>query len=296
MSTNVSPSVDFQSTDDRLLDDLNRALSVSGYAILTGLDQWQEATLEMMDTCEGFFRQRLPKKLLWRRREGDWRGYFPADDSAERHGEFVERLEYGRDDIDLCEREPLCLNRTPTIPPKLAPIWVSYYRVMEAINIRLLTATADYLDLSKLDIACWTSLHTSELCANYFHDTAVPLSNVVGLKPHTDFGGFTILAIRGESPVLKITSPGGGQHQVTPLEGQYVVQVGDLLSMASGGRWPACPHEVAREDRPESVCVTGQRLSLAYFHLPNPSMKVKGWTERPGNSVADYLKYRVDTY
>uniref|UniRef100_A0A0E0MAM6 Fe2OG dioxygenase domain-containing protein n=1 Tax=Oryza punctata TaxID=4537 RepID=A0A0E0MAM6_ORYPU len=85
---------------------------------------------------------------------------------------------------------------------------------------------------------------------------------VVGLSPHTDAAGLTLLLQVNDVPGLQIRSPGGRWLAVSaPPDGAFVVNVGDIFEIMSNGKYRSVEHRaVVRPDR--------ERVSAAVFHRP----------------------------
>jgi isopenicillin N synthase-like dioxygenase len=99
--------------------------------------------------------------------------------------------------------------------------------------------------------------------------------------PHTDYGTVTILATDGEAG-LEIELPDGTWVPVIIPPGAFLVNVGDLLSLMSDGRWPSTWHRVAP---PEPGRALPKRTSIAHFQFPNHDAVVTG-ADRAGRPVA----------
>jgi isopenicillin N synthase-like dioxygenase len=84
-----------------------------------------------------------------------------------------------------------------------------------------------------------------------------------GSAPHTDFGAITLLA-QDDVGGLAVKTPGGDWVDVPPVDGAFVMNVGDMLKRWSNGRLRSTPHRVTNR--------TGrERYSVPYFYDPHVS-------------------------
>lgn len=78
----------------------------------------------------------------------------------------------------------------------------------------------------------------------------------------------------------------GGWLDVDPVEGALVVNIGDMMSRWSGGRWKATRHRVVHKGE-------GYRVSVPFFFEPDWDARVPGnegegemtYGEYPGSKV-----------
>ena len=78
-----------------------------------------------------------------------------------------------------------------------------------------------------------------------------------GSAPHTDYGFVTILC-QDDSGGLEVRRKDGTWLAAPPLPGTWVVNVADMLSRWTNGRWQSTPHRVTNLSG-------GDRYSCPYF-------------------------------
>jgi isopenicillin N synthase-like dioxygenase len=66
---------------------------------------------------------------------------------------------------------------------------------------------------------------------------------------------------------------GGRWLDVPPTDGQFLVNIGELLTYLTGGRWWAVPHEVKPADL-SAVGADTVRISIPFFHRPNDGQQI----------------------
>ncbi|RCV43825.1 hypothetical protein SETIT_9G324700v2 [Setaria italica] len=107
-------------------------------------------------------------------------------------------------------------------------------------------------------------------------------NKVLGMSPHTDASGLTLLLQVNDMPGLQIRRD-GKWFTVDALEGAFIVNVGDVLEILSNGKYRSVEHRaVVHPDR--------ERISAAVFHRPCQDAVVGPLPElmKDGNSKARY--------
>ncbi|CAK9325289.1 unnamed protein product [Citrullus colocynthis] len=97
---------------------------------------------------------------------------------------------------------------------------------------------------------------------NYYPPCPEP-EKVIGLTPHSDAVGLTILLQINEVEGLKIKKD-GNWIPVTPLPNAFIVNIGDIMEMITNGEYKSIEHCATVNSKSE-------RLSIATFN--NPSME-----------------------
>ena len=148
-----------------------------------------------------------------------------------------------------------------SLPSKFRIDLESYYGSMECLARQL---------VQRLAVALGYSFETFN---EFFLDPTVFLrllrypiyenntpAGTYGSAPHTDHGFLTLVA-QDMNAGLEVCSPDKGWLAVKPIPGTFVLNVADMLSLASGGRWPSTPHRV--------VLSNSERYSVAFFFDPS---------------------------
>lgn len=108
---------------------------------------------------------------------------------------------------------------------------------------------------------------------------------------HSDYTSFTILdaePVRG----LQIVDAEGSWTDVVPDAEAVLVNVGDLLAMATNDDWPSILHRVV----PMEAGSAPFRRSVAYFHYPNLDVEVKPLPKFTGDDEPRYQAVRVEDH
>ncbi|XP_065877307.1 oxoglutarate-dependent flavonoid 7-O-demethylase 1-like [Euphorbia lathyris] len=100
---------------------------------------------------------------------------------------------------------------------------------------------------------------------NYYPPCPQP-DQVIGLNPHSDAGGLTILLHVNEIEGLQIKKD-GNWIPVKPLPHAFVINIGDSLEIMTNGIYPSIEHRATVNSKKE-------RLSIATFYSPRLDGKV----------------------
>lgn len=133
-----------------------------------------------------------------------------------------------------------------------------YQAAMEAFCRKLLVPVALALDLPGDALLSDFAQPTTFLRLLHYPPQAPDSpEDAFGSAPHTDYGVLTVLCQDG-SGGLEVRRADGTWLKATPIPDTYVVNVGDMLSRWTNGRWQSTPHRVKN--------LSGNdRYSIPYF-------------------------------
>ncbi|PWA88642.1 oxoglutarate/iron-dependent dioxygenase [Artemisia annua] len=137
----------------------------------------------------------------------------------------------------------------------------AYQNEMKLLTHKLLHLMLQTLNLTQEEMNWAISAQDSQaaLQLNSYPSCPNP-SNAIGLAPHTDSLLLTVLH-QGGANGLEIFVEGLGWSPVNPVDGAFVVNIGDLLHILSNATFQAVNHRAM-------VNQAKQRISVAYFHGP----------------------------
>lgn len=154
-------------------------------------------------------------------------------------------------------------NQWPEQPPQFKEVYTQYYDSVHELSMKLFRLMALSLDLdedyfdefgSDPDGLC--------LCRSHHYPPTPPdtAGRTRGVGAHTDFGAMTLLlqdVVGGLEVLHKRT---GTWHAVAPVEGAYVVNIGDLMQRWTNNRYRSTMHRVI------SPLSGRDRYSCAFFN------------------------------
>jgi isopenicillin N synthase-like dioxygenase len=107
---------------------------------------------------------------------------------------------------------------------------------------------------------------------NYPEQPEAPLPGQLRYGAHHDYGGLTILRQDDAPGGLQICDTGGCWHDVPPVPGGFVINVGDLMSRWTNSRWRSTLHRVVNP--PRDVAAGSRRLSMVMFTAPDDEAEI----------------------
>ncbi|WP_417257048.1 isopenicillin N synthase family dioxygenase [Celeribacter halophilus] len=264
--------------------EVDRICRETGFLAVTGHGVPQEVIDALWTQARSFFAQSADEKHAVAPVSGGPYGYLgPGTEAlAKSRGEdtppdLKESFNGGPAAIPEGETDPdaLAFCYAPTPFPALSGFkeaWRSYYAEMEALAARIMEVFAVALDLPQDHFAPFISTPISGMRAlNYPAQDSTPEYNQLRAGAHTDYGSLTILLPEPGSRGLEILTPEGDWKGVPPIDGAFVINIGDLMALWTGGRWTSTLHRVVTP--PDWA--TKRRMSIAYFHQPNWHAEVK---------------------
>jgi isopenicillin N synthase-like dioxygenase len=117
------------------------------------------------------------------------------------------------------------------------------------------------------------------------------------LGAHTDYGICTVLAA-DPGPGLQVVGPDGGWHDVEPLPGAFIVNLGDAMAVWTDDAWHSTIHRVV----PTAIADGSRRRSFALFQDGNlettletlPAFLEDGRPSKyPRTTLGDHLQEKI---
>lgn len=217
---------------------------------------------------------------------GPWFGWQPVAEDGPK-ADLMERFEL-RLDAKLANQNRLAWAKTfplwPTEPQDFQSSWTALYFHLWDLASQLMKMIAEGIGRVDLDMAAWTDLQHSNLVANHYYAQPIdPNRGQWRAHPHVDIGGITLLWADHAPGGLEVAiNEGNDWVPVQIPEDCWLLQVGELLQLWTGGKIPANLHRVANPPREHAVCA---RRSVAFFHHPKPDVIVTSPDGDPSKAV-----------
>ena len=178
-------------------------------------------------------------------------------------------------------------NNWPNEPTDFRATWHEYMAVMAQLSGDLLHLFARALDLDEDFFDDKFDNHVSSLTANYYYpQLEPPLPGQLRRGPHTDFGVLTVLYQEDNLGGLQVRSRDGEWCDVPAVPGSFVVNIGDLMALWTGGRWVSTLHRVVNPERGSM----SSRLSVPFFFQPNHDAPVEALDVTAGEWISTKMQ------
>ncbi|XVF51924.1 hypothetical protein PTKIN_Ptkin04bG0223200 [Pterospermum kingtungense] len=153
----------------------------------------------------------------------------------------------------------------PTNPSSLRETLDKYSMELQKVTIHLLKHLAKNLGTDPERLASFFEDGTQGIRMNYYPPCAQE-NKVIGLAPHSDATGLTLLIQVNEVEGLQIKK-NGKWVPVKPIPDAFIINIGDVIEIMSNGEYKSIEHRaIVNPDK--------ERLSIAAFHSPNLTTKI----------------------
>ncbi|KAK7319165.1 hypothetical protein RJT34_03883 [Clitoria ternatea] len=238
------------------LENLNYACKEWGFFQLInhGVSSWLMENVK--SGAEEFFNLPMEEKKKFGQREGG---------GVEGYGQvFVVSEEQKLEWADMFfiltlpqhRRKPYLI---PNLPLPFREHLETYSTELKNLAIEILDLMANALGVPTKDVRDLFGEGTQSMRMNYYPPCPQP-ELVMGLNPHSDGGGLTILLQANEVEGLQIKKD-GLWIPIKPLPNAFIINIGDILEMMTNGIYRSVEHRA-------TVNLEKERLSIATFFSP----------------------------
>jgi isopenicillin N synthase-like dioxygenase len=239
-------------------DKLGRAAREAGFLYVVGHGLDPALSCDLRAAAIRFFAQPMAQKLAWHiAGSTNHSGYVPEGEEVFVEGKIdrKEAFDIGLDCPGGDGRAPMLgANHWPDDPEFRGPV-AAYYAAVASLARRLFGGFALALGLPQDHFEAHLTRPPSQLrLIHYPHDAAAE-PDQQGIGAHTDYEFFTLL--QGTAPGLEALNGAGRWIDVPPLDGAFVVNIGDMLEVWTNGAFTATSHRVRK--------VEEERYSFPFF-------------------------------
>ncbi|CAI0381950.1 unnamed protein product [Linum tenue] len=216
---------------------------------------------------EGFYKLPVEEKLRYKEQPGDYEGYGGT-------GRLKGRLEWG--DRFYMNTNPIHRRKPhlfPELPSSFRESLEVYLEEVQKLAMKLMGLMAKALQTEAKKVEEMMDDGMQSVRITYYPPCPRP-ELVVGITPHSDASGITILNQVNGVDGLKIVKD-GAWLPLTFLPHALVVNVGDILEVLSNGLYKSVEHSVAVNSEKE-------RIAVGFFFNPRFDAEVGPATDIVG--------------
>ena len=254
----------------RFRDELRRATHEVGFFYLVGHGVPRELISRAFDTARAFFALPDAQKLAIENvHSPHFRGY------TRMGGEQTQGATDWREQIDIgAERAAVPLgegvddfwalegpNLWPAELPALREVSEEWIERLSQVSMRLLSAWAEALGAPADTFDAAFTEHPSPNMKIARYPGVDGAADNQGVGAHKDLGVLTLLYVEEGKGGLQVEKD-GAWIDAPPVDGAFVVNIGELLEIATDGYLKATNHRVI------SPAMGTERISIPYFHGP----------------------------
>ncbi|MEG6508778.1 isopenicillin N synthase family oxygenase [Methyloligella sp. 2.7D] len=259
-----------------VIDKIREASENVGFLYISGHGIPEETVAGLRKATKDFFDLPLEEKMkVYIGNSSNHRGYVPegeevfASGSKDKKEAYDLSLDLPKDDPDFLAGNPMLgPNQWPSSPDFKEKI-TAYYNAAFDLGGRLIQGFAEALGLEPTALDHFFTKPPSQLrLIHYPFDPDAP-PDQAGIGAHTDYEAFTLLL--PTAPGLEVMNDEGEWIDAPPVEGAFVINIGDTLEVWSNGRFTATSHRVRK--------VKEERYSFPLFYSADYWAKVEPMPE-----------------
>ncbi|CAN1173692.1 2-oxoglutarate-dependent dioxygenase 11 [Linum perenne] len=235
---------------------LHSACKDWGFFLLINHGVTEEVVKKMKMDVQEFFNLPLQEKMLYAQMPNNMEGYGQAFVLSEE-----QKLDWG--DILLIQSQPANernMRFWPRVPSSFRASLDQYLSDVEKLVLTLVNYMARNLGIEPEKLQFKNG--TQGVRMNYY-PPCKESNKVMGITPHSDPGGLTLLTQVNDVQGLQIRKD-RIWVPVVPIPGAFIINIGDIIEMMSNGEYKSIEHRAVVNPEKE-------RISIATFH--SPSMK-----------------------
>ncbi|CAN1173699.1 2-oxoglutarate-dependent dioxygenase 11 [Linum perenne] len=222
----------------------------------------EEVIQRMKLDLQEFFNQPLQEKMSYAQMPNNMEGYGQGFVVSEE-----QKLDWG--DMLFIHSLPVNarnMRHWPRVPSSFRNSLEQYSSDLEKLVLTLLNYMAINLGLEPEKLLSLFNDGTQAVRMNYY-PPCKESTKVMGLTPHSDPGGLTLLTqVNDDVQGLQIRKD-GKWVPIVPIPGAFIVNIGDMIEMMSNGEYKSIEHRaVVNPDK--------ERMSIALFHNPNMDVMI----------------------
>ncbi|RWL14130.1 MAG: isopenicillin N synthase family oxygenase [Mesorhizobium sp.] len=257
----IAPLLD-GSNKQRVAKEIHWALSNTGFMYVKNHGIPQDYVDSVFDVSRRFFDLPMSQKMALHISKSDvaLRGYiepFGENTDPGKTKDLKECIDIGPERLML-EGPFFGPNQWPSSLPEFRELTYGYHQKMVGLAKKILQGIALSLDLSESYFQSFMRNPISiQRLLHYPPQSGYIGEEIIGIGAHTDYGNLTILA-QDDVGGLQVMNRDGDWVEGIPIQGTFVINIGDLIQRLTNDRYLANMHRVVNASGRE-------RYSIPFF-------------------------------
>ncbi|MEM8553065.1 MAG: 2-oxoglutarate and iron-dependent oxygenase domain-containing protein [Pseudomonadota bacterium] len=247
----------------RVVAEIRRAAEEVGFLYITGHGVSEHLISNLKNAAQAFFNLPHDEKMkVYIGKSQNHRGYVPegeevfASGTKDKKEAFDLSADLPADDPDYRSGNPfLGPNQWPLDLPTFQRDVSAYYDAAFQLGMKLIRGFSEALGLAPDALDQHFKKPPSQLRLIHYPHDPDPAADAPGIGAHTDYEVFTLLL--PTAPGLEVVNSEGEWIDAAPVDGAFVVNIGDMMEVWSNGAFRATSHRVRK--------VSEERYSFPLF-------------------------------
>ncbi|GJN07474.1 hypothetical protein PR202_ga25308 [Eleusine coracana subsp. coracana] len=258
-----------------------------GFFQLTNHGVEEAVIREMKDNTVEFFSLPLESKRAVSVRDNGFEGF------GHHYSRANDKLDWAESVILLTQPvEARNMEMWPRDPPTFKHALDKYSVETRNLAFQLLSFMAADLGVDKEALLGAFTGKRQSMAIHYYPPCRQLEKKVIGITPHTDGLGLTLLLHVDDTPGLQIRKD-GRWFPVRPLPGAFVINIADILDVLTNGAYRSVEHRVIPDaERGRTTVVLFQEADVEGMVMPLPELLMKGKGQPRYRSIEldEYIK------
>ena len=229
---------------------LGQAAREVGFFYVTGTGIGTQEFTDLLTVTQAFFALPIEEKMrVYIGNSSNHRGYVPEGEEGangytkDRKEAYDLSQDLPADDPDYLAGNPMLgPNQWPELPGFASAV-ARWYTCVFELGLTLMAGFESALELPAGTLVDHVTKPPSQLRLVYYPYNP-EAEDAIGIGAHTDYECFTLL--KPTAPGLEVLNGAGKWIDVPPLDDAFVVNIGDLLELWTGGQFVATSHRVRK--------------------------------------------------
>ncbi|ODN05901.1 hypothetical protein Ocin01_00781 [Orchesella cincta] len=286
-SSNTTPNYSSPSVQ-KLVKNIGNSCIQWGFFYVTGHGINPKVVDGVLEVSNQFFKQSKLYKKTVERKPDNYRGYTDTELTKQKV-DWKEAYDFGAEyplEVNTLENGidlDAGANQWPNDMPHFKQTLLQYFKEMHSLSSLLMDMIFLSLNVDPRAMKHHFNEATdTSFCRLNYYPVCADSKNNLGVGPHADAGVLTVLLQDNSVTSLQVQR-NGDFHDVPPIPGSFVINIGDMMQVWSNGTFKAPVHRVLANSESE-------RLSVPFFFNPSYETTVEPLDQCVSNDIPRHYR------